>query len=130
MTTGLTKEDIALLTEPQIACVATVNADGSVQLTPVWVDTDGEAVLFNTTKGRVKHQNIERNPNVSVLVVDTNDAHRWVSVRGRAEIVEEGADEHIDRLAVKYTGQDFSPSRQAGQVRITVRVVPEHRIAE
>ncbi|MGO9909841.1 MAG: PPOX class F420-dependent oxidoreductase, partial [Acidimicrobiales bacterium] len=124
------RDDIALLNEPQIAAVATVNADGSVQLTPVWVDTDGEAVLFNTAKGRVKHQNIERNPNVSVLVVDTNDVHRWVSVRGSAEITEEGADAHIDRLALKYTGRDFSPSRQEGQVRITVRIVPEHRMAD
>ncbi|MHB8246023.1 MAG: PPOX class F420-dependent oxidoreductase [Acidimicrobiales bacterium] len=128
MTNRLTDEDVALLTEPQIASVATANPDGSIHLTPVWVDTDGEAVLFNTAKGRVKALNIERNPNVSVLVVDKSNVYRWVSIRGRAEMTEEGADEHIDRLAKKYLDKESYPFRQDGEVRVIVRVVPEHRI--
>lgn len=129
MTAELTPEDLALLNEVQIATISTLNADGSAQLTPVWVDTDGEAVLFNTAKGRVKHKNIVRNPDVSVLVVDKNDFYRWVSIRGKAEVTEEGADAHIDRLAKKYLGVDAYPYRRDDEVRITVRVVPEQRIS-
>ncbi|MHB1987891.1 MAG: PPOX class F420-dependent oxidoreductase [Acidimicrobiales bacterium] len=128
MAARLTDEDVALLNEPQIAAVATVNGDGSVQLTPVWVDTDGEAVLFNTSKGRVKHKNLLANPDVSILVVDKADAYRWVSIRGKATMTEDGADAHIDRLAMKYLGQETYPFRQDGEVRISVRVVPEQRI--
>lgn len=124
----LTEEDVALLREPQIAAVATVSADGSAQLTPVWIDTDGEAVLFNTSEGRAKHRNIIRDPRVSILVVDKANSYRWVSIRGSAELVAEGADAHIDALAKKYLGQETYPFRQEGEVRVTVRVVPEHRI--
>lgn len=127
MVATLTEEDIALLEEPQIAAVATLNADGSAQLTPVWVDTDGTAVLFNTARGRVKHRNIERNPAVSILVVDKANPYRWLSVRGMAEVSEEGADAHIDKLAKKYLGVESYPNRTEGEVRVIVRVVPEHR---
>jgi PPOX class probable F420-dependent enzyme len=125
MTKKLSPQEVELLNEPQIATVATVMADGSPQLTPVWVDTDGEAILFNTAKGRVKHRNLVRNPKVAVTVVDKDDYYRLVNVRGTAEIVEEGADEHIDRLAKKYLGADSYPWRKADEQRVIVRVVPD-----
>jgi PPOX class probable F420-dependent enzyme len=124
----LNDKDIALLSEAQIAAVATHNRDGSIQLTPVWVDTDGEAVLFNTAKGRVKHRNLEANPNVSILVVDKDDPYRFVAVSGKAELVDEGADEHIDKLANKYLGVDSYPNRTPEEVRVIVRVAPEHKL--
>ncbi|GAB1510704.1 PPOX class F420-dependent oxidoreductase [Actinophytocola sp. KF-1] len=125
MTKKLSPQELELLSEPQIATVATVMADGSPQLTPVWIDTDGEAILFNTAKGRVKHRNLLRNPKVAVTVVDKNDFYRLVSVRGTAEIVEHGADEHIDKLAKKYLGADSYPWRKEGEQRVIVRVVPD-----
>jgi PPOX class probable F420-dependent enzyme len=125
MTKKLSPQELELLSEPQIATVATVMADGSPQLTPVWIDTDGEAVLFNTAKGRVKHRNLLRNPKVAVTVVDKDDFYRLVSVRGTAEIVEEGADDHIDKLAKKYLGADSYPWRKEGEQRVIVRVVPD-----
>lgn len=125
MTKKLSPQELELLSEPQIATVATVMADGSPQLTPVWIDTDGEAVLFNTAKGRVKHRNLLRNPKVAVTVVDKNDFYRLVSVRGTAEIVEQGADDHIDKLAKKYLGADSYPWRKEGEQRVIVRVIPD-----
>lgn len=125
MTKKLSPQELELLHEPQIATVATVMADGSPQLTPVWIDTDGEAILFNTAKGRVKHRNLVRNPRVAVTVVDKNDFYRLVNVRGTAEIVEQGADEHIDKLAKKYLGADSYPWRKADEQRVIVRVVPD-----
>jgi PPOX class probable F420-dependent enzyme len=125
MTKKLSPQEVELLNEPQIATVATVMSDGSPQLTPVWIDTDGEAILFNTAKGRVKHRNLVRNPKVAVTVVDKDDFYRLVNVRGTAHIVEEGADEHIDKLAKKYLGADSYPWRKESEQRIIVRVVPD-----
>jgi PPOX class probable F420-dependent enzyme len=126
MPAALTEDDLALLREPFLAIVATRMPDGSEQLTPTWVDTDGTNVLFNTAKGRVKHRNILADPRVSIAVYDPSNFYRWVSVRGVAELVDEGADEHIDRLAKKYLGVDKYPMRQEGEVRVIVRVVPQH----
>src|SRR5258708_27507423 len=93
-----TEKSVALLNEPQIGIVATVNPDGTPQVTPVWVDTDGEAVLFNTATGRLKHRNLVRNPEGSISVSDRHDDYRLLVVRGPAELIDEGAHAHIDRL--------------------------------
>jgi PPOX class probable F420-dependent enzyme len=125
MTKKLSPQDVELLNEPQIANVATVMADGTPQVTPVWIDTDGEHVLFNTAKGRVKHRNLERNPKVAISVVDKNDPYRLVVLRGTAEFVDEGADAHIDKLAKKYLGADSYPWRKEDEQRVIVKVTPE-----
>jgi PPOX class probable F420-dependent enzyme len=121
----LTEDQVALLREKVLAHVATIMPDGSPQVTPVWVDTDGEAVLFNTAKGRLKHRNLSRDPRVAISITDRNDDYRTVVIRGRAELIDEGADELIDRLAKKYRGLDRYPFRQPGEERVTVRVLPE-----
>lgn len=125
MTKKLSEQDIELLNEVQIANVATVMPDGTPQVTPVWVDTDGEAVLFNTAKGRVKFRNLEQNPRVAISVVDKADQYRTVVIRGTATFIEEGADAHIDKLAKKYLGADSYPFRKSTETRVIVRVVPE-----
>jgi PPOX class probable F420-dependent enzyme len=121
----LNDDDIKLLEDTNLAHVATINPDGSPHLTPVWVDTDGEAVLFNTAEGRVKHRNLVRESRISVEVVDRNDDYRLVRVSGRAELVHDGADAHIDKLAKKYLDADSYPFRKKGEVRVIVRVVPD-----
>ncbi|HBV93377.1 MAG: PPOX class F420-dependent oxidoreductase [Candidatus Dormibacteria bacterium] len=121
----LTEDQVALLREKVLAHVATIMPDGSPQVTPVWVDTDGEAVLFNTAKGRLKHRNLSRDPRVAISITDRNDDYRTVVIRGRAELIDESADELIDRLAKKYRGLDRYPFRQPGEERVTVRVLPE-----
>ncbi len=125
MTKKLSTEEVELLREPQIANVATVMADGTPQVTPVWIDTDGVDVLFNTAKGRVKHRNLVRNPKVAISVVDRNDPWRTLVVRGTAQFVDEGADAHIDALAKKYLGVDTYPGHKPDEQRVIVRVTPE-----
>ena len=125
--TDLTADDLALIDEPHLGFVATVMADGTPQITPVWVDSDGRDLRFNTARGRVKANNVERDPNVAVLVIDEADPYRWVSIRGTAELVDEGADEHIDALATKYTGADSFKGRTPGQQRVMVKVTSTHR---
>ena len=119
----LTAEQARLLEEPNFATVATLNPDGSPQLSIVWIDWDGENVVFNTAAGRAKPRNLERDPRASVLVV-AKDGYRWVSVRGRAEIATEGAEDHIDKLARKYTGDGWTA--RPGEERLIVRIRPEH----
>lgn len=127
MTDKLTDKAKALLARPVLATVATVAGDGSPQVTPVWVDLDGDDVLFNTAEGRAKARNLARDPRVSVSVIDPDDPYNVVMVRGTVtEVTTDGADEHIDRLAKKYLNVDTYPMRQPGQVRITVRVRTDH----
>ena len=121
----LTEDQVALLREKVIAHVATLMPDGSPHVTPVWVDTDGEAVLFNTAKARLKYRNLSRDPRVAISVTSREDDYRSVVIRGRAELIDEGADAHIDRLAKKYRGVDLYPNRVPGEQRVTVRVIPE-----
>lgn len=108
------------------AHVATVGADGNPQVTPVWVDFDGQHVRFNTARGRVKDRNLQRNPRVAISIQDPDNPYRYLQIRGRVtEMTERGADEHIDALAKKYLGQDRYPGRKPGEVRVTVKVAPE-----
>jgi PPOX class probable F420-dependent enzyme len=121
---GLTDEQGQFFKEKNLATVATIRDDGSPQLTPVWIDWDGENVVFNTAEGRVKPRNIRRNPLVGVQVVDRNNPYRWISVSGPAEISEEGAEEHINELSHRYNdGRDYS--YVDGEKRLIVRVKPE-----
>jgi PPOX class probable F420-dependent enzyme len=121
--TKLTQEQADLLREPFIGFVATVMSDGSPQVTPVWVDTDGENVLFNTARGRVKDLNLKRDPRIAISVVDPKDPDgRALAVRGVAEMTEEGAKEHIDKLAKKYGGYDEYPWLEPGEQRVIVKI--------
>ena len=126
--TALNDKEITLLNQKVLAHVATVMADGTPQVTPVWVDTDGEALLFNTAKGRVKYRNIERNPKVAISVVADGDHYNTVVLRGTAQFIDEGADAHIDKLAKKYLNADSYPFRRDGEQRVIVRVVPESMV--
>ncbi|WP_435063161.1 PPOX class F420-dependent oxidoreductase [Halobaculum sp. EA56] len=110
------------------AHLSTVMPDGTPQVTPVWVDHDErEYVLVNTARGRRKERNIRRNPNVAVSVLDPEDPYRYVSVRGEAELTEEGADEHIDELARRYMDVDEYPHHgEESGARVIVRISADH----
>ena len=118
MTTQLTNKAKALVNRPVLANIATVDAEGRPQLTPVWIDLDGDDLVFNTAKGRAKEANLTKNPQVAVSVVDPDDPFNVVVVRGTVEPTEEGADAHIDSLAKKYMGLDTYPMRRPGEIRI------------
>jgi PPOX class probable F420-dependent enzyme len=115
-----------LTAKPAYAHVATLNPDGSPQVTPVWVDFDGTHVLFNTAKGRVKARNLAREPRVAMSIVDPDNPYRYLAVQGRVvEMTEAGGDAHIDKMAKKYLGKDTYPFRAPGEVRIIVKIAPE-----
>jgi len=102
------------------AVVTTLRPDGSPQSTVVWIDEDGGDVLFNTFVGRAKERHLRQNPQVSALVVDPADQFKWVAVSGPATLDTTGADEHINKLSLKYTGSDWD--FQPEQTRIIARI--------
>ena len=115
-----------LLQKKAFANLATVNPDGSPQVTPVWFDVDGEDIRINTARGRVKDRNLRRNAAVALAVMDPDNPYRYVQVRGRvSEVTESGADAHIDSLATKYMGVDKYPYRRPGEVRVIFKIRAE-----
>ena len=122
----LSDKQAKLFLDKNFGHVGTIRADGSPQVTPVWVDYDGEHVVFNTAVGRVKHQNLKRDPRVTIEVINQENPYEYVMVTGRAELQEgEEAERHIDKLAKKYMGVDEYPHRTAEERRVLVRVKPE-----
>jgi len=118
----LNDTQVRFLEHPYVGTVTTLRPDGSPHSTIVWVDVvDGEPA-FNTAYGRVKPKNLERDPRVSLLVVDPSDTYRWLAVDGRAELTTDGADAQIDKLAKKYLGKDEYPWRKPEERRVTVRI--------
>jgi PPOX class probable F420-dependent enzyme len=108
------------------AHLATLMPDGRPQVTPVWVDFDGRHVIINSAKGRVKDRNLRRDPRVALSIQDPENPYRYLEVRGKVvEVTEEGADQHIDKMAKKYMGQDRYPGRSPGEVRVLYKIKPE-----
>lgn len=121
----LTDAQAQLFRDKNFAAVATIRQDGSPQVTPVWVDYEDGAVVFNTAVGRGKERNLRRDPRITVEVSSAENPYQYVSISGQAELTEEGAEQLIDRLAKKYMDVDEYPFRQPGERRVTVRVRPE-----
>jgi PPOX class probable F420-dependent enzyme len=106
--------------------LATLMSDGSPHVAPVWVDFDGQNVIVNTAKGRVKDRNMRRDPRVSIDLLDPDNPYRHLSIRGRVtDVTEDGADAHIDKMTKKYLGQDKYPYRGNGEVRVLYKIAPE-----
>jgi PPOX class probable F420-dependent enzyme len=125
--TEIPKAYLDLFSKPAFAHLVTLMPDGSPQVTPVWVDLDGNTVIVNTAKGRLKDRNMKRDPRVALAVSDPANPYRYVQVRGRvSDISENGGDAHIDKMAKKYLNQDSYPYRQPGEVRVVYRITPEH----
>lgn len=89
------------------SCVVRNQSFGT-QVTPVWIDFDGEYVLVNSHKGRLKDRNMEERPHVAVEISDPDNPYRYIAIRGRVvEITDEGAEDHIDRLSLRYLNRPY-----------------------
>jgi PPOX class probable F420-dependent enzyme len=115
-----------LLEEPSFCQIATTMPNGSPQISQVWVDTDGEHVLINTTEKAQKTRNVRRDPRVAVNVVDPSNQWRLGNVRGRVvDIMQEGANAHIDKLGRKYRDWDEYPYKDPNNPRVILVIEPE-----
>lgn len=125
--TQLTEEQRKFIQAPNLAHFVTLMKDGSPQVTPVWVDCDDTHILINTAEGRQKPRNLERDPRVALSIAQRDNLYSYIQVRGRVvEITREGAVEHINALARKYNGPDAKYPTRDDEVRIIVKILPEH----
>jgi PPOX class probable F420-dependent enzyme len=107
------------------ANLATVMADETPQVTPVWFDYTGALVRVNTAKGRVKSRTLRPGAPVALAIMDPDNPYRYLQIRGRvSSATEQGADAHIDSLAKKYLGKDSYPFRQPGEIRVMYEIEP------
>ncbi len=112
-----------LLDAPNYATVTTLNPDGGPQSSVVWVRTDGDDVLFSTVKGRQMPRNFERDPRVSLLVIDPDNPLRYVEVRGRVTVTPDPEGALIEELSQKYRGSSWED--KPGTERLIVRISPD-----
>lgn len=108
--------------------LTTLAPDGRPQSSLVWVDTDGDCALVNTSLERLKGRNLRRDRRLSLLVVDPDNTARFMQIRGTAELITSGAEAHLDRLTRKYTphpmfyGFVYPESQRARETRVIVRI--------
>ncbi|MFI6288026.1 PPOX class F420-dependent oxidoreductase [Streptomyces sp. NPDC051018] len=127
MSAALSDELKTLLDGPVFVNIATIQPDGSPQVSPVWVKRDGDDLLVSTTIGRRKEQNLRRDPRVTVVVQPFDAPYTYAEIRGIAELTTEGGPELIDELALKYVGKkyaEFNPTAGEDAPRVVVRITP------
>lgn len=115
-----------LFKDKNFAYLSTLMKDGSPQVSPVWVDIDGDEIIVNTAEGRVKERNVSRDPRVAISVADSTNPYTMITVQGRVvKQTKEGAEEHIDQMAKRYLGMDKYLGRAPGEKRVLLRIKPE-----
>jgi PPOX class probable F420-dependent enzyme len=114
-----------LFKKPAFGHLATIMADGTPQVTPVWVDFDGEHVIVNSRRGRLKNANMGQRPSVAIDIVDPDNPYRYMSIRGKViAIIEENAAEHLEQLSQRYLNKPY-PWWSEGEVRQIFKILPE-----
>jgi PPOX class probable F420-dependent enzyme len=114
-----------ILDKKTLVHLATKGKDGNPQVSPVWVDREGDVIVVNSAKGRIKDRNMRRSDRVALSAPDPDNPYRALMIQGRVvKITEEGADAHIDKMAKKYLGKDKYPFRSPAEVRVKYYIEP------
>ena len=127
MRTGLSVDDLGgFLDEPVVAVLATVRADGSVLLSPVWHEWRDGGFNVWTGGNDVKSRHLRREPRATIMVAESSYPLRGIEVRGEARIVEEAATETAIRIASRYLGPERGEAyvRKVGGNDVTIRLEP------
>ncbi len=128
VTVPIPASHLDLLTRPICAVFTTMGGDGQPQSSLVWVDVDDGCARVNTTLQRRKGRNLLANPRVSLLVVDPENTARFIQIRGDAELLSDGAQDHLDALTRAYTrhpryyGFVYPLEQQARETRVICRI--------
>jgi len=126
MAAAIPQNYMDLFNKPAFGVLTTLMPDGSPQTQPVWVDFENGKVLVNSALGRQKDKNMRRDPRVAITLMDPDDPYRYLEIRGKvADITQNGATEHIDKMAKKYLGKDKYPFAQPGEQRVLYKIEPE-----
>jgi PPOX class probable F420-dependent enzyme len=115
-----------LFEKKNLIFIATINPDGSPQLTPVWGNYIDNHILINTAEGRVKHKNVQKDPRVAVSVVDHDNALNMITIRGKVvEIIPDYDYSHINELTKQYMGITEYPFKKENEKRIIFKIEPK-----
>ncbi|BDT87010.1 PPOX class F420-dependent oxidoreductase [Nocardia cyriacigeorgica] len=124
---------LEILGKKGFAHLASLGPDGEPQSHPVWFDFDAAhgRLLVSTGTDRQKYRNIQRDPRVSVSILDPDDPYRYLEVRGRVvEIEPDPGKDFLDQLARKYLDLDTYPYEQRRNVqRVILHIQPDHVVA-
>lgn len=127
MAVKLTEAQKQLINAKNFGHIATINKDGSPQVSPVWIDLDGEHLIVNSEARRLKVRNIKRDPRVSVSIQNASNPYQYIEIRGKAvDVTEKGGFEGIDKLAKKYMGVDKYPNNLPDDKRVVIKIEPQH----
>ncbi len=125
MATFADSEVRGLLEPANYATISTLNSDGSIHSAVVWKSLEDGVLAVNGAQGRVWTDNLERDPHVTLCVYPGDNPYEYVEVRGTTRASRDDADEHINRLAKLYIGQDEYPFRAPGEVRLKFEITPD-----
>jgi PPOX class probable F420-dependent enzyme len=122
----------AFLQERRFGVLATINRDGLPQQTAMWYELQGDEIMLNTARGRLKETNLRRDPRVSLCV---EDGYTYVTVAGRVRLIDdqETAQADIARLARRYEGAEDAArqiERFRTETRVTIRLAIERAIED
>jgi PPOX class probable F420-dependent enzyme len=112
-----------LIDGKNLASVATLMPDGSPQVAPVWVDRDGDTIVLNATRSRQRTMNLKRDPRVAISIYDQANIYSSAMIRGRVVgITEAGAEDHIDKMNLKYNGTPKYAYHNPKDPRVLIRI--------
>ena len=115
-----------LLAGKNFATIATLMPSGAPQASVIWIDVEGDTIVFNTAEGRIKPNNVRRDARVAITVHNAENPYQQAMIQGHVtELVHDGADAHIDALAMKYMGVDTYPFRQEGEQRVIIKIAAD-----
>lgn len=124
---AIPESHVDILEKKGFAHIATIGPDQEPQSSPVWYGWDGSELSFSQTTGRQKYSNMKKDPRVSLSITDPDNPYRYVEIRGVVDRIDDDPDNaFIDSMAKKYLGEDAYPWHKPGDIRVIVRVRPEH----
>jgi PPOX class probable F420-dependent enzyme len=111
------------------AIVGTKRPNGSVHMNPIWFEYLDGYFWLNSFRGSKWLENVERDGEVTLALIDPHNMYRYAEVRGKlVEATEEGGSEHINRLSIRYRGEPYSRAILANQVRVKIQIEPRRII--
>ncbi|MEM0097177.1 MAG: pyridoxamine 5'-phosphate oxidase family protein [Conexivisphaerales archaeon] len=116
---------VSLINDKSFAYISLLDTDGFPHVTPVWVDTDGESIIINTANGRKKQKLAKKGSIVTVTITNPSNPYKYVMIKGKIKgQTETGAEEHIDKMALKYMGLKEYPRNSPDESRILIYIDP------
>lgn len=117
------EESRRILTGRRNAWLATLMPDGAPHLTPIWIDVEGDEIVFTTSEETVKVANLRKDPRVALAIESEEDRYRIVTVRGRVVGIEPEGTDRVNAMSRRHDGHDWEETEPG--TRVLVRILPD-----